>query len=123
MKLVHVHDRKWVKQPEFNTWELCGNTLLSNDGLKVSNEHTCMHTFVHTCARGVSFKTDRRRETIMFRFQIDACQVSPFTLLFLNQNLCSHLILWHQVPLREQRLSTCCHVHVPDVDFLQATPL
>lgn len=44
MKLVHVHDRKWVKQPEFNTWELCGNTLLSNDGLKVSNERTCMHT-------------------------------------------------------------------------------
>lgn len=49
MKLVHVHDRKWVKQPEFNTY--VGNTLLSNDGLKVSNEHTCMHTFVHTCAR------------------------------------------------------------------------
>lgn len=49
-----------------------------------SVEWTYVHAymFVHTCARWVSFKTDRRRETIMFRFQIDACQVSPFTLLF-----------------------------------------
>lgn len=50
MKLVHVHDRKWVKQPEFNTWELCGNTLLGNDGLKVSNERTCMHVCSYVCS-------------------------------------------------------------------------